>query len=163
MKIELNATELLIGIHGCASFPRTSPGLWKRLVDSFNNMSAEERIELFHRSVIDLLTDCWHLFNGPTRDGEPRYGSDDFNMFISRFNPYNQYSVEVSNNDSTDEYECFWFNGKFYKDSNSVIDDKHIKHVKWCGKEDSDLYENKYGQARSKIDERVGLKPPYEV
>lgn len=57
MKIELNATELLIGIHGCASFPRTSPGLWKRLVDSFNNMSAEERMELFHRSVIDLLTD----------------------------------------------------------------------------------------------------------
>ena len=44
-----------------------------------------------------------------------------------------------------------------------ILDDKHIKHVKWCGKEDSDLYENKYVQVRSIIDERVGLKPPYEV
>ena len=159
MKIELTPIELLTGIHGCASFPYTSPGLWKRLVDSFNNMTVEERMHLFYSSVIDF----WYLFNGPTRDGEPQYGRDDFNMFISRFNPYNQYSVEVSNNDSTDEYECFWFNGNFYKDSNSVIDDKHIKHVKWCGKEDSDLYENKYVQARSIIDERVGLKPPYEA
>ena len=35
--------------------------------------------------------------------------------------------------------------------------------MKWCGKEDSDLYEDKYGQTRYKIDERVGLKPPYEI
>ena len=62
MKIELTPIELLKGIDGCAAFPHTSPGLWKRLVDSFNNMSVEEHLELFHRSAIGLLTDCWYMF-----------------------------------------------------------------------------------------------------
>lgn len=160
MKIDLDKFELLYYLEGCARGSHLRQGVWRRFNDEFyDKLTVEERQFLFHYSVRDL----WSIFNEPYCSDSSHYGKDDFNMFVSRFNPYNQYSVEVSNNDSTDEYECFWFNGKFYKDSNSVIDDKHIKHVKWCGKEASDLYENKYGQTRSKIDERVGLKPPYEA
>lgn len=160
MKIELDKFELLYYLEGCARGSHLRQGVWRRFIDEFyDKLTVEERQFLFHYSVRDL----WSIFNEPYSSDSSHYGRDDFNMFISRFNPYNQYSVEVSNNDSTDEYECFWFNGKFYKNSNSVIDDKHIKHVKWCGKEDSDLYENKYRQLRGEIDERVGLKPPYEV
>ena len=159
MNIELTPIELLIGIHGCASFPYTSPGLWGRLVDSFNNMSVEERMHLFHSSVIDF----WYLFNGPTRDGEAQYDRDDFNMFVSKFNPYNKYNITVSNDGSTKVFECFWFDGNFYTGFNRFINNEYIKNVEWSGKEDSDLYEDKYGQTRYKIDERVGLKPPYEI
>ena len=159
MKIDLDKFELLYYLEGCARGSHLRQGVWRRFIDEFyDKLTAEERLFLFHYSVRDL----WPIFNEPYCGGS-HYGKDDFNMFVSRFNPYNQYSVEVSNDESTDEYECFWFDGKFYKNSNSVIDDKHIKHVKWCGKESSDLYENKYGQTRAKIDKRVGLKPPYEV
>lgn len=160
MKIDLDKFELLYYLEGCARGSHLRQGVWKRFIDEFyDKLTAEERLFLFHYSVRDL----WSIFNEPYCGGGSHYGKDDFNMFVSKFNPYNKYNITVSNDGSTDEYECFWFNGKFYKDSNSVIDDKHIKHVKWCGKEDSDLYEDKYGQTRYKIDERVGLKPPYEA
>lgn len=155
MKIDLDKFELLYYLEGCARGSHLRQGVWKRFIDEFyDKLTAEERLFLFHYSVRDL----WQIFNEPYCGSDYHYGKDDFNMFVSRFNPYNKYNVTASNDGSTKVFECFWFDGNFYTGFN-----RFIKNVEWCGKEDSDLYENKYVQARSIIDERVGLKPPYEA
>lgn len=160
MKIDLDKFELLYYLEGCARGSHLRQGVWRRFIDEFyDKLTTQERLFLFHYSVRDL----WQIFNEPCCSGSFHYGKDDFNMFISRFNPYNKYKVTVSNNDSTKVFECFWFDGKFYTGFNRFINNEYIKNVEWSGKEDSEIYENKYGHLKSEVDKRVALNPPYNA
>lgn len=160
MKIDLDKFELLYYLEGCARGSHLRQGVWRRFIDEFyDKLTVEERLFLFHYSVRDL----WNIFNKPYCDGSFHYGKDDFNMFIARFNPYNKYSVTVSNDDLTKTFECFWFDGNFYTGFNRLINNEYIKNVEWSGKEDSEIYENKYGHLKGEVDKRVALSPPYNA
>lgn len=160
MKIDLDKFELLYYLEGCARGSHLRQGVWRRFIDEFyDKLTVEERLFLFHYSVRDL----WQIFSEPYCSDSSRYGKDDFNMFVSRFNPYNKYNITVSNDGSTKVFDCFWFDGNFYTGFNRFINNEYIKNVEWSGKEDSETYENKYGHLKGEVEKRVPLNPPYEI
>lgn len=158
MKIDLDKFELLYYLEGCARGSHLRQGVWRRFIDEFyDKLTTQERLFLFHYSMRDL----WQIFNDPYCSDSSRYGKDDFNMFISKFNPYNKYSVTASNDEMADVCECFWFNGKFHTGYNRFISGEYIKNVEWLGKEESEIYENKFGHLKHEVENKVELKPPY--
>lgn len=160
MKIDLDKFELLYYLEGCARGSHLRQGVWRRFIDEFyDKLTVEERLFLFHYSVRDL----WQIFNEPYCSGGSHYGKDDFNMFVSRLNPYNKYNITVSNDGSTKVFDCFWFDGNFYTGFNRFINNEYIKNVEWSGNEDSEIYENKYGHLKGEVEKRVPLNPPYEI
>ena len=121
MKIDLDKFELLYYLEGCARGSHLRQGVWKRFIDEFyDKLTIQERLFLFHYSVRDL----WQIFNEPYCSGGSHYGKDDFNMFVSRLNPYNKYNITVSNDGSTKVFDCFWFDGNFYTGFNRFINNK---------------------------------------
>lgn len=160
MKIDLDKFELLYYLEGCARGSHLRQGVWRRFIDEFyDKLTVEERLFLFHYSVRDL----WQIFNEPYCSGGSHYGKDDFNMFVSRLNPYNKYNITVSNDGSTKVFDCFWFDGNFYTGFNRFINNEYIKNVEWSGNEDSEIYENKYGHLKGEVEKRVLLNLPYEI
>ena len=160
MKIDLDKFELLYYLEGCVRGSHLRQGVWRRFIDEFyDKLTVEERLFLFHYSVRDL----WQIFNEPYCSGGSHYGKDDFNMFVSRLNPYNKYNITVSNDGSTKVFDCFWFDGNFYTGFNRFINNEYIKNVEWSGNEDSEIYENKYGPLKGEVEKRVPLNPPYEI
>lgn len=104
MKVNLDQFELFQLLENSLKITRVQT--FGRFIDEWwKEMNVEWRNFFFHYTVRDI----W--------DKVPDVIRPEFEMFVARFNPGNQYIVETSET----SYKCFEYKGKYWVSTNTTI------------------------------------------
>lgn len=115
MIVNLDRFELLYFIEGCLIGSHLRQDIWSRCINEFYpKLSDEDRNFVFHYSVRD--------FTGRVR----RDYKNDFDKFISRFNPDNQYKVGVRGGYTLD---AFKYKDEYYTSYSTIINSDFITNT----------------------------------
>ena len=125
MNIELNKFELLYLLDGCAGKSHLRQGIWHKMINLYNNMSARYREFLYTYSRRDLAVryDDRVMSNGEIF---PQVGKEDFMQFLCAFNPNNRYIIKTNDNKT---FMAYQFCEEYYTESNRFLPGDVIKEI----------------------------------
>ena len=125
MNIDLNKFELLYLLDGCAGKSHLRQGIWHKMINLHNQMSARYCEFLYTYSKRDL---AGRYNDRVMSNGEifTQVGKEDFIQFLCAFNPNNRYIVKTNDNKT---FMAYQFRDEYYTESNRFIPSDAIKEV----------------------------------
>jgi hypothetical protein len=90
---------------------------WQEVIDKYYHVLTEnERVRLFEWITTNSFFDL---------------KNEDCRLFYARFNPANQYELEIEFEGKRETIKCFKWNDRFHRDKQTSIVEKYIVNVKW--------------------------------
>lgn len=121
MKVNLDIFEMYYLLESCFRGSHLRSETIIRFVDEWYHL-------LTPRNRQDLYT--WILrdiYNGDFKPRSQLCGAD--KIFMTRYNPDNQYKVTAKYNDKTDTIEAFLMDGRYYTSSHRFIAEEYIQKI----------------------------------
>ena len=121
MKVELDMFEMYCLLESCIRGSHLRSGTILRFVDDWYELFTKEQRDKLYYDTLRLIYDNNFV------PCDSCCGAD--KIFMSRFNPKNQYRVTVSNGRETKTVNAFKMNNKYYVKSNRFCAEEYIKKI----------------------------------
>ena len=121
MKVELDIFEMYYLLESCLRGSHLRSGTILRFVDDWYELFTKEQRDKLYYDTLRLIYDNNFV------PCDSCCGAD--KIFMSRFNPKNQYRVTVSNGRETKTVNAFKMNNKYYVKSNRFCAEEYIKKI----------------------------------
>lgn len=121
MKVELDMFEMYCLLESCIRGSHLRSGTILRFVDDWYELFTKEQREKLYYDTLRLIYDNNFV------QCDSCCGAD--KIFMARFNPKNQYRVNVSNGIETNTVNAFKMNNKYYVKSNRFCAEEYVKKI----------------------------------
>lgn len=121
MKVELDMFEMYCLLESCIRGSHLRSGTILRFVDDWYELFTKEQRDKLYYDTLRLIYDNNFV------PCDSCCGAD--KIFMSRFNPKNQYRVTVSDGRETMTVDSFKMNNKYYVKSNRYCAEEYIKKI----------------------------------